>query len=79
MEDNSNEEVAPVGRLESFIFNNPPMTQRETFKPYPIEEKLVLLEKKNRRARQRNKGTKIGKQSVEKSIKRFLSKHYSNI
>ena len=75
MEDNSNEEVAPVGRLESFIFNNPPMTQRETFKPSPIEEKLVLLEKKIEEQGKEIKELK----SENKALKNQLNDSYQNI
>ena len=47
MEDDSNEEVAPVGRLDSFILSsNTPSTQYETIKPSQFEQRITLLEKK---------------------------------
>ena len=47
MEDDSNEEVAPVGRLDSFILSsNTPSTQYETIKPSLFEQRITLLEKK---------------------------------
>jgi len=46
MENDSNEEVAPVGRLESFIISNIPSTQYETIKPSLSEQRIALLEKK---------------------------------
>ena len=47
MEDDSNEEVAPVGRLDSFILSsNTPSTQNETIKPSLSEQRISLLEKK---------------------------------
>lgn len=47
MEDDSNEEVAPVGRLDSFILtSNTPSTQNETLKPSLSDQRISLLEKK---------------------------------
>ena len=42
MEDDSNEEVAPVGRLDSFILSsNTPSTQYETIKPSQFEKRIT--------------------------------------
>ena len=46
MEEDSNEEVAPVGRLESFILSSNPCTQIATPKSSISEQKLCMLEQK---------------------------------
>ena len=75
MEEDSNEEVAPVGRLESFILNSNPSTQIATPKPTISEQRLYMLEQKLEEQGEQIKELK----SENESLKKQLNEAFQNI
>ena len=75
MEDDSNEEVAPVGRLESFILSSCPTALGDISKPSVSEQRISLLEQKLE-----EQGQQINElRSENDALKKQLNEVFQNI
>ena len=75
MEDDSNEEVAPVGRLESFILSSCPTALGDISKPSVSEQRISLLEQKLE-----EQGQQINElRSENDALKKQLNEAFQNI